>query len=186
MVDGVPAFVILTPSSWGDGYSSDSTLSCSFESKKRRETATTAEMKDFAAGESQTVYSELSNEESETDIQLIMLPTTIRSKESNASLDEAREPLDYCNLHEEKRGGHYENDDFSFSTLSTNFTESSGCCEVLFWSDDSEDEERDDSQHLPEEAPPRFQPSPLGYRGSHDDSYFTEGFVNVGKLPGVY
>eukprot|EP00977_Amphora_coffeiformis_P012953 scaffold3304_cov154-Amphora_coffeaeformis.AAC.12 len=201
MEDGIPAFVLIPASEKEDSGIGDidnnsgisSSSSCYPDTMKRRgATATTAELRDFAAGgESCTVYSkEASSTHEESTVSLIIL-------HSNGCLyiDETREPCN-SNPQQGRRNFYYEDDDFSFSTISTKETQFCNYCEMCFEAD--ENEERSDSSHLSQVTPlPEFyySPPPLDFaltmgsnncNNNNSDKYFTEGFVNVGRLPGVY
>eukprot|EP00977_Amphora_coffeiformis_P026119 scaffold24070_cov92-Amphora_coffeaeformis.AAC.1 len=205
MEDGIPAFVLIPASEEEDSGIGDidnnsgisSSSSCYPDTMKRRgATATTAELRDFAAGgESCTVYSKEASSTQST-VPLIIL-------HSNGCLynDETREPCNDYNPQQGRGNFYYEDDDFSFSTISTKETQFSYYCEICFAVDENEEEveneERDDSALLSQVTPlPEFfyTPPPLDFAftvgsSSNDnniDKFFTEGFVNVGRLPGVY
>lgn len=170
------------------------------EIMKRRATATTVELRDFAAGgESCTVYSKEAVSTDESDIPLIMLQSNDFLYNNNF-----HEPYnDYNPQQYRERYYNKKDDDFSFSTISTKNTQFSDYYGISFLTVENvenetvvnnEDEGRDDFSFLSPKTPsPKFcSPPPLDFfvecrsNNNNDENYFTEGFVNVGRLPGVY
>ena len=203
MEDRVPTLVVIPALEREDSIGEDTNSGISFstsswytELKRRRATATTAELWDFAAGgESYTVSSKEVSSAHKSVIPFIIL-------QSNGFQynDETREPcIDYTS--QQGRGKYYyKDDDFSFSTISTKDTYFYNYFEISF--DESEEKEQEgkeeildvESDDLPflsqkTPVPEVYSPPLLDYfmeSNNNGDDYYTEGFVNVGRLPGVY